>query len=261
MEYSIYDAIQAWAETVCIVIRKENEEMIKEKLGKDIFNQCTIHFVYQWMDDYLPEWLESGHRLKPWWTGHAVLVCKKYIKWSFVVINADDRYGREWMKKLFSSLEDLNQGDFAMIWYPLVKTLSDSWSVNRGVCTTDEWKLVDIKEHHKIHYEGDTIHDEHGKELDPNTIVSINFWWFSHSFFDRLEEEFTKFLEEYWTDPKKEFYIPTVCNTLLQEWKRCFVYTSSERWSWVTHPEDKPALQNFLHTKVEEWYYPKALWK
>ncbi len=264
MEYSMYDALKSWADQILVVIKREHEEQITQKLWAKMLEKYPIRFVYQDMQAYIPQWIDTDHRLKPRWTGHAVLVCKEYVMWSFVVINADDWYGFSWMSKMFSLLEWLNGKNFAMIWYPLSKTMPKSWSVNRWICTVSWTHLQSIQESHWIHRDGQqqTYTSNELQKISPETIVSINFWWFSQHFFSVLQEQFLLFLEKYASDPKKEFYIPSVCNTLLESHDAsCLVAVSDEQWSWVTNIEDKPLLQEFLEEKVMSWYYPQKLRK
>lgn len=53
----------------------------------------AVDYAFQYIED-IPGELPAG-RTKPWGTGQAVLAAKAVLKTPFVVINADDYYGKE----------------------------------------------------------------------------------------------------------------------------------------------------------------------
>ena len=65
-------------------------------------------------------------------TGQAVLAAKDVIKTSFIVINADDYYGKEGFKAVHEYL--VNDGKSCMAGFVLKNTLSDNGGVTRGIC-------------------------------------------------------------------------------------------------------------------------------
>lgn len=264
LEYSVYDAIQSWFTDVVFVIRKEFSEMFHEKLWTKIEDSIDVHYVFQEMHSYVPDGFSTDHREKPWGTGHAILVAKDCVQWPCTVINADDWYGRHAFNLMWKYLdEEVCEERFSMVWYMLDKTLSPYWTVNRGVCTVDhslhilQW----VEEHHKISRHDDgVIRDEHGKSLADQTPVSMNFWWFHPSMFSILEEKFHEFLENHWMEPKKEFYIPTVCDTLIKAGTHtCDVMISEDIWCGVTYPEDKEYVRSVIEAIVDAGTYPEKL--
>ena len=101
MDYSIHDAIEAGFNHVVFIIRKDIEKEFKEVIGDRIASICSSHnvtvdYAFQDIND-IPGTLPEG-RTKPWGTGQAVLAAKKVIKTPFIVINADDYYGKEGFK-------------------------------------------------------------------------------------------------------------------------------------------------------------------
>ena len=107
MDYSIHDAIEAGFNHVVFIIRKDIEEEFKDVIGDRIASVCSAHdvtvdYVFQDIKD-IPGTLPEG-RTKPWGTGQAVLAAKKVIKTPFIVINADDYYGREGFKAVHEYL-------------------------------------------------------------------------------------------------------------------------------------------------------------
>ena len=95
MDYSIHDALEAGFNKVVFIIRKDIEEEFRQVIGNRIEKITQVEYVYQDIQD-LPEGFTCpAERTKPWGTGHAVLAAKKVIHEPFVVINADDYYGKE----------------------------------------------------------------------------------------------------------------------------------------------------------------------
>ena len=95
MDYSIHDAKEAGFNKVVFIIRKDIFKEFEEIIGNRIKEQIDVEYVFQELDD-LPEGFEVPEgRTKPWGTGQAVLCCKDVVKEPFVIINADDYYGKE----------------------------------------------------------------------------------------------------------------------------------------------------------------------
>ena len=104
MDYSVHDAIEAGFNHVVFIIRKDIEKEFKEVIGDRIEKVCqqnhvNVEYVFQDIND-IPGELPEG-RTKPWGTGQAVLAAKKVIDSPFIVINADDYYGKEGFKVFF----------------------------------------------------------------------------------------------------------------------------------------------------------------
>ena len=101
MDYSIHDAIEAGFNHVVFIIRRDIEEEFKEVIGERIAGICgkhgvTVDYAFQDIND-IPGSLPEG-RTKPWGTGQAVLAAKNVLHTPFIVINADDYYGKEGFK-------------------------------------------------------------------------------------------------------------------------------------------------------------------
>lgn len=98
MDYSIHDAIEAGFNKVVFIIRKDIENQFKEVIGDRIAGICskhnvTVDYAFQDIND-IPGVLPEG-RTKPWGTGQAVLAAKDVLTTPFIVINADDYYGKD----------------------------------------------------------------------------------------------------------------------------------------------------------------------
>lgn len=98
MDYSIHDAIEVGFNKVVFIIRKDIENQFKEVIGDRIAGICskhnvTVDYAFQDIND-IPGVLPEG-RTKPWGTGQAVLAAKDVLTTPFIVINADDYYGKD----------------------------------------------------------------------------------------------------------------------------------------------------------------------
>ena len=109
MDYSIHDAIEAGFNHVVFIIRKDIEKEFKEVIGE------TVRYAFQDIND-IPGELPEG-RTKPWGTGQAVLAAKNVIDTPFIVINADDYYGKEGFKAVHEYL--VNGGKSCMACFVL----------------------------------------------------------------------------------------------------------------------------------------------
>ena len=105
MDYSIYDAMEAGFDKVVFVIRKDLEEEFKKVIGNRIEKQVEVAYAYQELKD-IPEQYQDkfAERKKPWGTGQAILCCKEVVDSPFLVINADDYYGKEAYREAFEYL-------------------------------------------------------------------------------------------------------------------------------------------------------------
>ena len=93
IDYSVYDAIRAGFKKVVFVIKEENLSIFKETIGRRIENKIEVCYAFQKIED-IPITMDITSREKPWGTVQAILAAKPYVNGSFVVINADDFYGK-----------------------------------------------------------------------------------------------------------------------------------------------------------------------
>lgn len=265
MDYSLYDAIRAGFSKVIFIVREEILEFVQEKFEPKAKGRIAIDFVVQEQNKFVPEHLQRADRVKPWGTGHAVLCARHKIKEPFVVINADDFYGR----KAFASMADYFSGDktgaHAMVGYTLKNVLSEHGSVSRGVGETDpEGYLTSIVERTTIVVEGDKIIAKESSgdlQLSPNAPTSMNFWGFYPTMFDLAAEMFDDFLASNHENIKAEFFIPLIVNEIIRGNKgKVKVLGGGDIWFGVTYKEDKEAVSLKIRELVEKGEYPKDLW-
>ncbi len=269
IDYSVFDALRAGFGKVVFIIRKDIETEFREVFVNKLSRYTVVECVYQELDMLPGGFTAPAGRVKPWGTGHAILMAQHAISEPFAALNADDFYGAGAFKVMASYLNSLTpstQTDYAMVGYDLGKTMSEHGSVSRGICLKDEndW-LVEVTERTKITYTDHGIADvQPGFEplpLKANDIVSMNFWGFTPEYFRQTGYLFREFLTNNIHDPKSEFYIPLAIDTLIkQKNARIKVLRSHDQWFGVTYKEDKPLVVNKIKHLIEQGHYPVKLW-
>lgn len=270
MDYSIHDALEAGFNKVVFIIRKSLEKDFREIIGNRIEKTADVSYVFQELDD-LPEGfsLPEG-RTKPWGTGQAILCCKDVINTPFVVINADDYYGKEAYVKLhdflISAAPQEDRLSFCMAGFILGNTLSDNGAVTRGICHVDSANhLLDVRETHNIFKrpDGAAVQDETGAwiHLDTACNVSMNMWGFTPEIFPILERGFTEFLTNLGDNRQKaEYLLPTIVDSLIKKGvAQVTMLETSDKWFGVTYQEDKPAVVAALRALIDAGVYPEKL--
>lgn len=267
MDFSIHDAIAAGFNKVIFIIRKDIEKDFKEIIGNRIEKICQAHnvevgYCFQALDD-LPEGFSVPEgRTKPWGTGQAILAARNLIKEPFVVINADDYYGKEAFTLLHDFLEEGHQDhEFAMAGFILKNTLSDNGTVTRGICQVDQnGYLTDVKETHDIAKTPDGA-AVNGTPLDINSNVSMNMWALSPAFIKTLEDGFVEFLNNNDNPLKGEYLIPIYIGELLEQGKVSVkVLETKDKWFGVTYQEDKQSVIDSFKDLVDRGVYKNPLY-
>ena len=265
MDYSIYDAIRAGFGKVVFIIRSEFVEDFKNIFEPRLRDLITTEYVFQEIEKFTEGIIVPEARKKPWGTAHAVLCAMDAVHVPFAVINADDFYGQQAFRDAADFLiDDCTETNNAIIGYDLLKTLSHYGTVNRGVCSLDEFgNLASITERINIsHKDGKIICDDNLQphELSRNTSVSMNFWCFHPSFFSFTKKVFSEFLQKNSNDPKAEFFIPIVADRFIKEGGTIEVIPTSSEWFGVTYKEDAPGVEKNLNHLITKGEYPERLW-
>jgi NDP-sugar pyrophosphorylase family protein len=264
LEYSIFDAIRAGFGKVVFVIRESFADDFKARFEPKLAGKIEIEYVFQEINKLPDGFKLPEDREKPWGTGHAVLMAKDIISEPFAAINADDFYGCEAYQVIADYLRKLTDPKkYAMVGYQLNNTLSDFGSVSRGICVTNaDQQLTKITETHNIRMEGERILcDSETGELAGNEIVSMNFWGFHPSIFQKIENQFTDFLKQNIHLPKSEFYIPFVVFEMIQKGQASVeVLTADSPWFGVTYKEDKPYVIEQIQKLTNYGVYSEKLW-
>jgi len=268
IEYSVYDAIRAGFDRVVCVIRRDIEKDFRSLVSARFERHIPVDYVFQDMDDLPDGFSLPTDRKKPWGTGHAVLACRKAVRTPFAVINADDFYGRRSYEALGGFLKGVksDSGDYSMVGFTLRKTLSEHGHVARGVCEVDtNGLLTRVVERTNIEKVGTGARfAEAGGGWTPLTgdeVVSMNMWGLTPSLFGHLQHEFPLFLQNNVTNPKAEFFLPTVVDGLVGSGKATVkVLSTPEHWFGVTYPQDKAVVVEGIRQLVNKGVYPEKLW-
>ncbi len=267
IEYSVYDAIRAGFDRVVCVIRRDIEKDFRSIVASRFEKQIPVDYVFQDMDDLPAGFSVPADRKKPWGTGHAVLACRHIVKTPFAVINADDFYGRRSYGALGAFLQGVapESGAYSMVGFTLRNTLSEHGHVARGVCEVDAKGLL-TRVVERTHIEktdtGARFADGNGwRSLTGDEVVSMNMWGLTPSLFGTLQGEFSLFLQKHATDPKAEFFLPTVVDGLVNSGKATVkVLSTPEHWFGVTYPQDKAVVVEGIRSLVGQGVYPETLW-
>ena len=269
MDYSIYDAMQAGFDKVVFVIRRDLEEDFKEIIGNRMQKKIDVAYAYQEVQDIPEEYRQRfAGRTKPWGTGQAILCCKDVVDSPFLVINADDYYGKQAYVEAYDYLHQHtseNENEICMVGFMLKNTLSENGSVTRGICKVDQFGMLEeITETRNIEMcdGGAVVRSETGdRKVDANCPVSMNMWGLRPDFFRILENGFQQFLKETKKeDLKAEYLLPTIVGGLLEEKKLSVrVLESKDKWFGVTYREDKDAVVSAVRELVDAGEYPENL--
>lgn len=271
MDYSIHDAIEAGFNHIVFIIREDIESEFKEVIGNRIASVCkehdvTVEYAFQNIND-IPGELPEG-RTKPWGTGQAVLAAKSLLTTPFIVINADDYYGKEAFVKIHEFLVENytpeKSKELCMAGFILGNTLSDNGTVTRGICAVDENDyLTDVVETYEIKKTSDGAESQ-GNRIDVNAHVSMNMWGLTPEFVGLLEEGFVEFFENIKGDEAKElkgeYLLPIYIDELLKKGTVSVrLLETQDKWFGVTYKEDKPVVVESFAKLIADGVYQKDL--
>ena len=268
MDYSIHDALEAGFDRVVFIIRKDLEADFREIIGNRIEKVCPVAYAFQEKENLPAGYTCPAERKKPWGTGQAVLSCKGIVNEPFLVINADDYYGKEGFRLAHDFLVENagKAGKFCMPGFILKNTLSENGGVTRGVCSVKDGYLAGVVETGGLVHDGEgAAVEEDGKKtpIDPKSIVSMNMWALTPDFFDELESGFVDFLAALKPeDIKAEYLLPKVIDDMIKSGKATVnVLTTNDRWFGVTYQEDKWAVIDSFKALHEAGVYTEPLYK
>lgn len=271
MDYSIHDALEAGFNKVVFIIRKDLEEEFRKVIGERIEKITEVEYVFQELDDLPEGFTKPADRTKPWGTGQAVLAAKKVLDEPFIVINADDYYGKEAYVKVHDYLIQEQPKDgrihICMAGFRLGNTLSDNGSVTRGICNIENGQLTGVDETHDIFKTADGAEarnaDGSVRKLDVKDLVSMNMWGLTPDFMEILEKGFVEFLSSLDPDDiKKEYLLPILVDQLIKNGSASVdVLETKDTWFGVTYQEDKEAVMEAFKNLTDAGVYPQGLYK
>ena len=271
MEYSIYDALRAGFNKIVFIIKPEMEEMMHRLCGdylakKTARDGSPVEVAYAFQDfSSVPDFYTiPAERTKPFGTVHALLCAADVVHEPCCVINADDYYGIDAYQTIYNELVKLPEtGRATMVGYLLKNTASLHGTVSRGICTVADGKLKTVREALKVQlYADGTLKDlAEDRPLDPDTVVSMNFWGFTPSIFPALRTYFEDFLRhEAGDNNKAECLLPVMVDSQMQAGKlEVSVLKSADRWFGMTYQQDREVVAEELKKLHETGAYPEDL--
>lgn len=255
LHFSAMDAYQAGVRKLVLVIRPELAVPLQQQVLNHLPADFQVLLVTQNPAD-LPPGTVTSIRQKPWGTAHALWCARSAVaKDPMIVINADDYYGAKAMQLLVQHFSNTTP-DWAMVAFPLARTLSAHGGVNRGLCVVAEGYLKSVEEYCQITQQntaGFFGMNSQGQQklLQPDAPVSMNIWGFTPGVMAQLELALTAFFQAT-PDDKTECYLPAVVDKALQQTQQLKVYLSDEAWFGVTYPADLPEIVEHFQTKQQE---------
>ena len=263
MEYAIYDAIEAGFDRVILVVKQELIEDIKRLCGNRLSKLVDVKYAVQDHSD-LPAFSKvNGGRTKPLGTVHAVLAAAPYIDRPFAVVNADDYYGKTAFRKMADSLASMPvEGCASMVGYRLKNTVSLYGGVTRGVCRGENGRLETITETYNIRAFSDgSIRDGNDEEMNPGTLVSMNFWSFTPWILKPMRAYFHAFLRALPAeDNKTECLLPLMMDDFIRSGLvDVDVLETEDAWFGMTFKDDREKTTQALQKLHEAGEYPPSL--
>lgn len=277
IDYSIYDAIEAGFNKVVFLIKEENYEIFKETIGARVEPHIHVEYAFQKNDNVPVFYDELQTREKPLGTAHAILCCSEKVNEPFMIINADDFYGRDAFIKgaeFLRNVKDETPHRYGMVGYLVKNTITENGTVKRGVCEVKDNYLTKIIESSVGRVEDNSIlATPLDESIEPFKVaedqtVSMNMLLFDTSIFERIKDGFKSFLENNKNNLEKcEYLIPDVLfKSIDDKFATCEVIPTTSTWYGVTYKEDTPEVRESIKKLVktkdnENGDYPLHLWE
>ncbi|MBP6851691.1 MAG: NTP transferase domain-containing protein [Rhodoferax sp.] len=269
LDYAVHDALRAGFGRVVFVVGTAFADRFRDSVASRYAGQLDVACVCQQPDDLPAGFRPPPGRSRPWGTLHAVWSARAALDQPFVVINADDFYGREAYQRLAGFL---GQGDepgdgpqsCAMVAFALQRTLSGSGGVNRGICTVADGWMQGVVEHtgiqalpHGAGCEG-TGPDGRRVALRADAVASMNIWGFAPGILAPMGDFLADFLGSHLASPDAECYLPSFVNhAIARGIVRCRVLPTAGAWFGLTYAQDKPACMAAIRALVDIGEYPR----
>lgn len=268
IHYSLYDAMQAGFRKFVFVIKEENQPLFEKALSGPFPEGVEIVYAYQKLEDIPSSFSIPEGRTKPWGTAHACYAAREYLSGPFVVINADDYYGKEAFRLAYEALsKDADASQQAMVAFRLKNTMTEHGTVSRGICRVKDGFLREVVEHTKLEKVGENARDADAASedlIDGATPVSMNFWAFRAGFIRAIIRQLDDFLrDDVPKNPlKAEYFLPRVVTEELEAGRiQVRVLETADRWLGVTYQEDRQTVRDGFRSLNQEGVYPSPLWK
>ncbi|MFI5356189.1 MAG: NDP-sugar synthase [Opitutales bacterium] len=275
LDYAVFDARRAGFARVVFIIREDFAGVFREQIGAKYAGHLAVDYVFQSIGTLPAGFTPPPGRAKPWGTGHAVWCAREAVHTPFAVVNADDFYGADSLRRLgaFLSGSAVNPRGFdpmsghppppvltaelALVGFPLANTMSEHGSVSRGVCAFDAaGKLQSITEQTGIL----AAEVGPGQKYTGREIVSMNCWGFSPAVFAGLDRQLCEFLTTHGTEAQSEFYLPAAVSTMIARGEAAVqLLPTDSAWFGITYREDRPRVVAAIAELVRAGSYPAKL--
>lgn len=274
LDYGVFDALRSGLSRVVLVTRPELEPALRARAEPWRRHGAEVVFAFQQLHDLPPGLEVPANRARPWGTGHAVLAARDAVDGPFVVVNADDFYGRAIFEALASFLSALpavsavparagapsTPGSWALAAFPLAATLSPQGPVARGICEERAGRLTQVEEVLGLVKEGDGAVSADGRRFAGDTPTSMNVWGFTPALFPPLAARFAAFLAAAGDDPRAEFLLPQAVSAIVDSGAAAVhVLRAEGTWFGLTHPGDREAVVARLAALHAVGDYPTPL--
>lgn len=270
IDFTVYDAIRAGFDHIIFIIKEENLALFEKTIGARVRKSgITVGYAFQ-KQEIDGAYHVPKERKKPWGTTHAVLSLGE-MQENFGILNADDFYGYDTLKKLRDFLEtakDTHIAQYCMIGYQIENTLSANGDVCRGICRVNEKGMLDhIEENKRVERlaSGEIINtypDGSIVNIDKNCTVSMNCFGFTPSVLNEMKPLFQDFLDKNKDDLSVcELLISTTMEMLISAGKcEIKVIPTESVWKGVTYMQDAETFRTFIREQKAKGFYPASLW-
>jgi len=254
MDYSLFDALNVGFTSIVIVVQ---DSMIATLTERYITRRkWPVTFAIQ--NAYITSGDKEYNREKPWGTAHALWCARDVVNNPFVLINADDFYGRESFRLAYNYLQK-DKGPCAVL-FPIEKTLSKNGTVNRAEASIKNGWLQTMVEREKIKKENGVIKyltaKGEEKELAKDVLVSMNMWGLSPAVFKFIDTDIVEFIEHWKQNPNLEYQLPSVIDAMIQHRKmEIKAIATQAHWVGVTYKTDKEMVKAQLQQLHDSGIY------
>ena len=243
LEFSIHDALQVGFNAVLILTRLDLLSHFQKRLA----------WVKAYADlDFCLQNDSDDNRSKALGTAHALWCCQYKLDSPFLLINADDYYGKTMFESasnhFFKITKDVLAG---IIPYTLKDTLSNNGSVSRALCFFNDDTLVSIQELLDIRKNSIA-----GNKGNSGQYVSMNAWVF--------HEEIFVYLNAYWeamkanvVEENTELQLPEFIKWFIVHHKKKVIKLGvGKEWFGITYKEDRAEAELKLSECINKNEYP-----
>ncbi len=268
LEYSVYDALKAGFTQATFIIRKEMEDIFRQSIVSRFQGKIDVKLVFQENELSADDAALAGgqpNRKKPWGTGHAMMTGLAVQEGPFLVMNADDFYGASAFASaaaFFQSIQGVS-GEYGIVGYEIIRTLSPNGAVSRGVLACDANGFLEgIKEHHGVERKTEGVQfldseTEMKYILGKRTLVSMNLLALTPEISAVAKAAWRQFLQKDGLREGSEFGVPDILEAVIKMGMgKIHVVPTEADWMGVTHPDDAPSVRQGLLNLD----YPSPLW-